>query len=673
MAIMSIFEKPKQILMSIKWIEKLYFAFFLLLPVVFCTSTVDPVLLPRQILLTAFLFVVILILIIKKPELQFNFKTSLFYAVGGFVLLNLISFFRSDIAGESHAALSKLLLLVTFFLVTTTLLYNGIIKANQLILAGILFGIITVAFPLLEIFEKTQRGQHLLRQVELIKGLSANKNLLSSILFLCLPLYFIGLQQEKKIKFLSLFALLSTLFVIIVIRTRAVLIAVLIFFILLICYKIKERFSIKKKYFIGSGIGLLLIFISSCFYFFQNKTANLQASSTNNLSKYFSRILNSSTLEERFLFWKNSMLMWHDNILLGVGLGNWQIQFPKYGLNEFKDFAVVNGETTLQRPHNDFLWILCETGLLGLLAYLAIFGVIFFQLYKLVTKATTSKEKWTFYFIFSALVGYLIISFFDFPYERTEHQVLIMLLFAIVTTAYLKLECKTDKNSRSLLFLLLIPVGFSFLVALSRLRGEQHTAKMYAARANNNWSETIYEAKKANNYCYPLDNSSVPLTWYEGIGHFSENRPEDSEACFEKAYQLTPYNIQVITNLASNYQATGKLDEAEALYKEALKISKNFDEAKISLSGLYFNKKEYDKAYAAINEVAMTSKNPKYELFLAAILNQKINAYLKTTANKAVIDKLVAHVKTKETLLNLYFDAKKNSVDFETYLTQVKF
>lgn len=659
--------------MGDKLIEKLYFGFILLLPLVFSTTIVDPVLVPRQILLTAFIFFVVALLIGQKKELLFNFKTPLFYSFIGFLLLNFISFFQSDVAGESHAVFSKLTVLFSFFFLSTLLLYNNIIRINQIILAVILFGTISICFSLFDIINKTQQGQHLLRQIEVIKGTAANKNLLSSILFLCLPFYFMGLQQGKNVRFLSLGAIISTLFVLVTVRTRVVLIACFIFFTLLICYKIKQRFAIKKRYFLVFGISALVLLFGSYKFFLESKIAHLKSSSTDITQQYLYRLSDSQTLESRILFWKNSMEMAKDHPFLGVGLGNWQIHFPKYGLNNFDDYAIANGENTLQRPHNDFIWILCETGILGLLAYLMIFGLVFYQLYSLIKNATDTKEKWKFFFIFSALVGYLVISFFDFPYERIEHQVIVLLLLSIVASAYSKTFPNTTKNYKSWLWVLMIPIGYSFLVSLYRFNGEQHARKMYAAKANKNWSETIYEAQKSEHYFYPLDNTSMPLTWYEGIGHFNENRLEESQSYFEKAYQLTPYNIQVITNLASTYQADGKIDEAVVLYNDALKISKEFDEAKLNLAALYYNKKEFDKAYALINEIKVTSKNPKYKLYLVPILNHKINAYLKTATDKVVIENLVKNVTTKEALLQLFFDAKKNNMVFETYLAQAKF
>lgn len=658
--------------MGDKQIEKLYFGFLLLLPIVFSTSIIDPVLIPRQIWLTTFLLVTMAVLIWQKKTILFPIKTPLFLAITVFMTLNFISLFTSNVAGESHAVLSKLSVLFAFFLLTTLLLYNNLIRLNQLIVAVIVFGIISLLFSFFDIINKAQQGQHLLRQIEVIKGTSANKNLLSSILFLCLPFYFIGLQLGKTARFLSIGATLSTLFVLVTVRTRVVLLACFIFFTLLICYKIKERFAIKKRYFLISGVGFLLLLFGSYKYYLESKIAHLKSSSTDITQQYLYRLSDSQTLQSRILFWENSIQMAKDHPILGVGLGNWQIHFPKYGLNRFEDYATANGESTLQRPHNDFIWILCETGIPGLLAYLIIFGVVFYQLYSLIKKATEPKEKWKFFFILSALLGYSVISFFDFPYERIEHQVLAMVLLAIVASAYSKSVAHTTKSYKSWLWLLLVPIGYSFLVSFYRYKGEQHAVKMYTAKANKNWNESIYEAQKANHYFYPLDNTSMPLTWYEGIGHFNENRIAESQICFEKAYQLSPYNIQVITNLASAYQANGKLEEAIVLYNDALKISKEFDEAKLNLAALYYNKKDFDKAYALINEIKVTSKNPKYQLYLVPILNHKINAYLKTATDKAVVEYLVKNITTKEALLQLFFDAKKNNIAFETYLAQAK-
>ena len=64
------------------------------------------------------------------------------------------------------------------------------------------------------------------------------------------------------------------------------------------------------------------------------------------------------------------------NPLLGVGLGQWRLVFPLYGkIQKFRESGEGLVEIFFQRPHNDYVWVLTETGIIGLLSYLAILGI----------------------------------------------------------------------------------------------------------------------------------------------------------------------------------------------------------------------------------------------------------------------------------------------------------
>lgn len=655
--------------MESKSIEKLYLAFFILLPLIYFNNIIDFVLIPRQLFLGIFLL--ILLIALKNVKLEvIHYKNKIYIAFFCFLLLNLFSFKQANVVSESHAFLAKLILIFSFFFVTSILLINKVISNNKIIISVIIFAIIANSTAFIQIIEKTIRGQHLTSQIELITGNFANKNLLSSILFLCIPFLFLGLSEGKKIKYISIITLFTTFFTLIIVRTRVVLIACILFFILLVAFKLVEKYKIKLKYLIISIASFL--FTAFCgFYYFLEKQNVRTTNSNGYLDQYFYRLLDSETLKTRVLFWKNSIEIFKEHWLLGVGLGNWQLIFPKNGLDNFQALDdVVNGETTLQRPHNDFIWILCETGILGLLTYLLLFGIVLYQLFYLIKNTVAVSEKRKYYYLFSGIVGYMVISFFDFPYERIEHQVLLMTLFAFTTSKYylLKNQNSVGKSNKIILIFLIIPIAYSLLVTYNRFKGELHTAKMYTARNDKNWSRVIIESQKAQNYFYKLDNASIPISWYEGIGHFNEKRIQESEDCFYTAHQLNPYNIYVINNLASAYQANGKSEEAIVLYQSALKISKNFDEAKLNLAALYFNKKEFEKAFLTIDNVNPKTKNIKYKTYLIPILNNKINTFLKLNTNKKLGDFLVKEVTTSVKLLQLYLDSKNSKINFESYL-----
>ncbi len=74
---------------------------------------------------------------------------------------------------------------------------------------------------------------------------------------------------------------------------------------------------------------------------------------------------------ERLAHWQAAVEMAKDNIWTGVGFGNYE---PAYG-----DYALINWPYPLGHAHNYYLNILAEIGVPGLIAYLFLWGVIFWQ------------------------------------------------------------------------------------------------------------------------------------------------------------------------------------------------------------------------------------------------------------------------------------------------------
>ena len=72
---------------------------------------------------------------------------------------------------------------------------------------------------------------------------------------------------------------------------------------------------------------------------------------------------------ERLAHWQSAMLMARQNPLLGVGFGNYAEAYPQ--------FAFPNWPLALGHAHNYYLNVLAEVGLLGLAAYLILWGSVF--------------------------------------------------------------------------------------------------------------------------------------------------------------------------------------------------------------------------------------------------------------------------------------------------------
>ena len=70
----------------------------------------------------------------------------------------------------------------------------------------------------------------------------------------------------------------------------------------------------------------------------------------------------------RIAMWRHTLEMVLDHPLLGVGLDNWEYAYPIY--DRGRTSGKITAESEPVRPHNDFLWILSELGLVGLALFI---------------------------------------------------------------------------------------------------------------------------------------------------------------------------------------------------------------------------------------------------------------------------------------------------------------
>ncbi|MBK8988589.1 MAG: O-antigen ligase family protein [Chloroflexi bacterium] len=78
---------------------------------------------------------------------------------------------------------------------------------------------------------------------------------------------------------------------------------------------------------------------------------------------------------ERLAHWQAALDMARQQVWWGVGFGNYE---PAYA-----DYALINWPDALGHAHNYYLNLLAETGVIGLLAYLALWAVIVWQTWRL--------------------------------------------------------------------------------------------------------------------------------------------------------------------------------------------------------------------------------------------------------------------------------------------------
>jgi hypothetical protein len=289
--------------------------------------------------------------------------------------------------------------------------------------------------------------------------------------------------------------------------------------------------------------------------------------------------------------------------ILGVGLGQWKIVFPKYDqiIRASRD---GRREMRVQRPHNDFIWVCSETGVLGLFGYLMFWGVIIFYSLRIICNAVDIQNKLFAILMLFGIIGFAVISCFSFPKERIFHNIFFMIIAAGPVTIYHQTFPiqKTVNRGKifSLNFTILIILIFGLVCGYTRFEAEAHTKKAIAAHRAKDWKDVIIEIDKADRRYYNLDPTSTPLLWYRGMANFSLDRIEEARGDFLKAHADHPYHIHVINNLGTCYAKLLDFDTAVEYYKKALFISPRFEQAILNLAAVYFQTAKYGQAREAL-------------------------------------------------------------------------
>jgi O-antigen ligase len=401
----------------------------------------------------------------------------------------------------------------------------------------------------------------------------ANKNLFASGVFLCLPFVLFGaFQFSGRWRNAGVLSLSLILFNMVITQTRAVWLAMLL-----------------------SGAGVLIIkaFLMrgrSGQTFFQGKITItvfiiiiLSVVSAAALSEIKPQSLMSiESLKERTLLWQKTVEMIQAGPLWGVGPGQWKIWLPHYGKIQ-KTFESEGGsvEVCFQRPHNDYLWVLSETGVPGLVCYLSFFLILIGYCLKIILKSETDEAKSLAFFMLFGLQGYMIVSFFCFPNERIFHNIFLILMAVCVSVTYhhkFPISSKTGPLTHSLLnALFLLLTLFCMVFGFQRYQSDVHAKSGLMARKIGNWDQVISEMNQAESWFYNMDPASTPLAWYRGMAHFTLNRTAWAAEDFKTACEVHPYHVHALNNAGACQAILGDYARAMEYYRRALAVFPGFN------------------------------------------------------------------------------------------------
>lgn len=429
-----------------------------------------------------------------------------------------------------------------------------------------------------------------------IQGVFMNRNLFIQYLSLLLPLNIYPVYTKHKYWVTALIASCLSIILLIICQVRSVWFGIVLCGAILLVMQLK-RLRLNSKKTLITGLSLILLISGSIGIYSIFGEAN-------SFSKQIESAFNFrySSVEERKHLWGNSLQMISENPLKGVGVGSWKIDHMKHGMIKTK---AMDGNTFYQRPHNDFLWVASEQGIIAGLIYISLFVVLLVYSIRIIKVSRVKGLS-----LFASVFLFIIYSSLSFPKERVEHG----LVFCLLVSVILIISHKKRALLNSKLILIAIPVLIlGVLLSLIRLKVERNI------KLGTSFVE-LENKKEVLNNLYTYTPTSMPVNWLVGFDHFRKAEIDSAERYFSKALIDAPFNPQVLNSNAVILFQKGQNESSKSLLREAVRVAPMYDEAFLNLSMIYIKENKLDTAGYYFMQVQEPENNPNF-LKIKKLLN----------------------------------------------------
>lgn len=652
-----------------KYLKLLFlFVVFALTPLLKSDRTLDPNLIIQFCYLSLFLLVYWIIAFTRNHS-SFGISnfTAIFLTVYLlFILYSITSAYISSNFSDAIFIFSKYILFF-ILLLTFALHFNSKNIASILPVPIQLFNSIILIGGAIQLASiMVDKELVIPRTMYNITSVFAHRNLFSEVLFLLVPFNIYQIYNTNRIwRALGFFNVNLSLLLLIIMSNRAAWLALIVclvaYFIIIVAKGKGISLDKKSKFFLISST--IFLSLGILFLLKYSASASLEQHTLNAFD------FRKGSTKDRVELWNRTIHIIYKSPLLGEGLDSWKISMLRYGN---AGLASENNTIFYQRPHNDFLWVTAEQGIIGLFFYISLFGLIIFATLKsILSKKNNVSSQLSFLVLFVTL-GYLIFSFFSFPKERIIHNILLYSTWGwFLNYQNLKDSSVLKIRSKNVYLMVILALVGILVVGISRYYGEIHTRKGISAKNNSNFTECVNEMAKAKSFFYKVDHTSTPLDWYLALCYYKKNEFSKAKKHYENAYKLNPYHIYILNDYAGCLTRTGNLTEAIKLYSVAITISPTYTDAKLNLCALYVNTNDYFSAFDILKKIDINEDSERYRKTVTVIFEKLIDSSIANRKNSKFQERLKNANNHFDTYKEILTSAIQNNLDAEQVIIQL--
>jgi O-antigen ligase len=569
------------------------FVSIVITPVIIAPSLIDDGVLPRFITITTFLALftcVFFSTISKQLWKQITLIDMLFLLLFG---MHSISISWAQNTAEAIFSTMKIGVFALLYLFFKWLLYEYKEKAITSIIwsvfcLSLILGIIA-SYQLYLVHIESGWDRFTVKSVT---GLSGNKNVLSGLLFICIPLLLLGFfRLKRKINWIYILLGFLLLYLGYHIRTRSIYLAIALSTVMGLLYYIYWYYKYRWLKLMFIALPILVVITSVVFFL--------------GYPQDISEILNlregskTGTIAERFTIWNKSITLFKENAVVGVGAGNWKIAFPSIGLEGLT--RAEQTTTFFARAHNDWIQILCETGIIGGLIWMSIWTTTIWRSSMTLGTTILKKQAIPLIIVLSGLLGYGLFTLVSYPLERIEFIIFLSLYFALLrhySNAPNKIIPFSKRARKISTFLVIIFLGTSSIYGMLRMKQE-----LLVLEISKKESNTFFTSEKYRSIIYSITPIGTPVKYYEGIYHLQKSNYKKAIKAFQEALVVAPNDLPTHLNIGVSYFRSNDIDKALYHYKEALKISPKHQDVLFNTAAVYYKLRDKQKTLDFLRKV----------------------------------------------------------------------
>ncbi len=291
--------------------------------------------------------------------------------------------------------------------------------------------------------------------------------------------------------------------------------------------------------------------------------------------------------------WNGTVNLISNNAVLGVGTGNFFIEYPKYRPHEY--FLSANATDITRDAHNEWLQVWAETGSFGFMSLIAIFFFLGYRVVRIIK--SKHMDKFLVVVILSTITIF-VHNMVDVNMRYTTMAVIFWVQLGLIASAVeqdnrfgLSFRKNWSKYPVYVLFL-----GFSVYLIwnfiIRSVCAEIYFQKGINSKNISNWAESVNNYEKAL-YYEPLNLS---LMYYTGFAYDSIGRVDLAIKTYRKITYLAPYYAYVRKNLGTCYLKLNDYSNAIAEYSIHMALNPYDPDCYLNMSYCYYKLGDKTKA-----------------------------------------------------------------------------